>query len=208
MNDVVEYIAQVKVIDVFNPYSEVCPIYDYEYSPALRKGLISQIFEKSKSVDVNCLWLGRDLGYNGGRRTGLAFTDDVHVVNHLSRWGIDYPGDIVRNFGVKERTATTIWGVLNSIDVNVFMWNVFPFHPHKKNEIFTNRAHSAKERAIGEEILRQVIEMSRPDKIYAIGNDAFKSASRCANNERVYKVRHPSYGGINIFKNQMAGYFS
>jgi len=27
----------------------------------------------------NTIWMGRDLGYRGGRRTGLALTDEAHL---------------------------------------------------------------------------------------------------------------------------------
>lgn len=33
---------------------------------------------------VDAIWIGRDLGYRGGRRTGLALTDDVHMTHHAA----------------------------------------------------------------------------------------------------------------------------
>ena len=40
-------------------------------------------------AELDAIWVGRDLGYRGGRRTGLALTDDVYFADHLERWGLD-----------------------------------------------------------------------------------------------------------------------
>jgi hypothetical protein len=104
---------------------------------------------------------------------------------------------------VAERTAAVIWSMLTLVPLPVFLWNVFPFHPHETDDPFTNRPHKPHERAVGEELLSELIVMLRPRRLVAIGNDAAKTASRLAGKPHVVQVRHPSYGGQRDFINQV-----
>ncbi|MFO1398098.1 MAG: uracil-DNA glycosylase [Burkholderiales bacterium] len=104
-----------------------------------------------------------------------------------------------------ERTAAVVWDVLDRIEDRIFLWNVFPLHPHKSQEPFSNRAHNANERRTGEELLGHLILLIRPRRLIAIGNDAELAAQRVApDGLPVVKVRHPSYGGQTEFLQQVA----
>ena len=76
--------------------------------------------------DIDALWIGRDLGYRGGRRTGLALTDDVHLSIHATRWNVAVERRMTGSM-VAERTAAVIWSMLALVAAPVFLWNVFPF---------------------------------------------------------------------------------
>jgi hypothetical protein len=153
--------------------------------------------------EVDAIWIGRDLGHKGGRRTGLALTDDVHLAPHGARWGVSICRP-TKGKAVAERTAAVIWNVLSLIEGGIFLWNVFPLHPHESSDPFTNRSHNARERQAGEEILSSLIGMLRPKQLMAIGNDAEKTALRVSYGQDVCKVRHPSYGGQADFLRQTA----
>lgn len=203
IDDVVLKLSSVGLQNVFNPYSDRCALYDYEDSPEIRLILIRRILEVAASVNVEAIWVGRDLGYRGGRRTGLPLTDDVHFNQHLKRWGLEsiLP---VKGGAVAERTASVVWGALSKIPDHVFMWNVFPFHPFNQWEEFSNRQHSSYERAVGEEIFRSIVSIVRPRRFVCIGNDAHKSVERIFLGSKSIKVRHPSYGGKNDFLRQIS----
>jgi uracil-DNA glycosylase len=94
--------------------------------------------------------------------------------------------------------------MLASVTARVFLWNVFPLHPHEPDNPFTNRAHRPAERAAGEDVLAELITMLRPRRLVAIGNDATKSALKIAGIGSVVQVRHPSYGGQRDFIQQVA----
>jgi len=104
---------------------------------------------------------------------------------------------------VAERTAAVIWTMLAQIDAPIFLWNVFPLHPHQPDEPFTNRTHNSMERRAGEEVLALLIELLRPRRIFAIGNDAAQAARRIDHRLPVIPVRHPSYGGQTQFVNEI-----
>jgi len=156
------------------------------------------MLEQAHRVDLDAIWVGRDLGYRGGRRTGLALTDDVHFVDHLQRWNLP-PQELTRGQPVAERTATVVWRVLHRICVPVLLWNVFPLHPFNEGDDFSNRAHNAQERVAGVNILARIVEHTNPCQIVAIGTDAFSALSATLPHKQIRKVRHPSYGGQNEF---------
>jgi hypothetical protein len=184
--------------NTFNPYSDRCDVYDLFDAPEKRRTLLLKILDAASETEIDSIWVGRDLGYRGGRRTGLALTDDVHLTHHGKRWGINVDRPTMGQV-VPERTAAVIWSVLSSISSPIFLWNVFPLHPYEAGNIFSNRAHNRKERAAGEEILSLLIEFLKPKRLVAIGNDAEKTALRISGDEEVIKVRHPSYGGQTDF---------
>lgn len=198
----VKKLTSLKFENAFNPYSDVCPIYDLPDAPRRRIVLIATLLERAKLVEVDAIWIGRDLGYRGGRRTGFALTDDINFENHLNRWGIEAQRPTIGKV-MSERTATVIWNVLDKIDANIFLWNVFPLHPHEVGNPFTNRKHSSNEQRAGVELLKQLIIILNPKRIIAIGNDAATVLGKMRTAIPLIKVRHPSYGGQKQFLEQM-----
>ena len=188
--------------DTFNPYSERCVRYDREDAPQLRSQALRSLLETATEREVDAIWIGRDPGHRGGRRTGLAFTDDVHLHEHAKRWGLSIVR-ATRGPKISERTTAVIWKALARIESPVFLWNVFPLHPHQPGNPFSNRRHNAHERRIGEEFLAELILLVQPRRLVAIGNDAANSARRLADRQEVIKVRHPSHGGQAKFLGQI-----
>lgn len=196
----VQLVANTKLPNTFNPYSDRCEMHDKACAPKERRSALLKLLQTASELGTESLWIGRDLGYRGGRRTGMALTDEIHVQSYAKRWNIPIT-TVTKGPLVSERTADVIWSILDQIPERVFLWNVFPFHPYEDGSPFTNRAHSAAERKIGEEILVSLIEIIRPKKLVAIGNDAAASLRR-QNFTETIKFRHPSFGGQTEFLQQ------
>jgi hypothetical protein len=199
----VSSLKKTKFDSVFNPYADRCEVHDLEDAPDRRASALLGMLQAAARSEVDALWIGRDLGYRGGRRTGLALTDDIHLTIHATRWNIKVERATTGSM-VAERTAAVIWSILASVTAPVFLWNVFPFHPHEPGDPFTNRSHTSRERVLGEAILAELILILRPRRLIGIGNDAAKTASRLAGLADFEQVRHPSYGGQRDFIRQIA----
>jgi hypothetical protein len=159
---------------------------------------ILRVLEKSQAVD---LWVGRDLGYRGGRRTGLALTDECSLHLYASHLGLSSLDRSTSGPPVKERTAENIFKILQIADVSILTWNVFPLHPREAGKPFTNRQHTKAEASVGFDFLQKLGELFQVRNVIAIGNDAAIWTRRL--NARNICVRHPSYGGQSIFLDQM-----
>ncbi|WP_439952990.1 hypothetical protein, partial [Escherichia coli] len=85
--------------------------------------------EAALAGGVDSIWIARDLGYRGGRRTGLALTDEAHLSAHAGLYGQLPLARATRGPAMTERTATVIWQVLRDLRRPIFLWNVFPLHP-------------------------------------------------------------------------------
>lgn len=200
-----QFVNSLKAVhcdNVFNPYANRCDVHDLDDAPKRRSKTLLSMLDAAARTEIDALWIGRDLGYRGGRRTGLALTDDVHLSVHATRWNVKVERATTGSM-VAERTAAVIWSMLTPVTASVFLWNVFPFHPHESGDPFTNRSHSAKERELGQSILAELILILRPKRLVCIGNDAANAASRLAGLAQVVQVRHPSYGGQSDFTRQI-----
>lgn len=189
----VSALAAVALPNVFNPWAERCAIHDHDDAPRRRRENLVALLEAALSLKAETIWIARDLGYRGGRRTGVPLTDELHLgqAGHLLG-GIP----LVRATTgpvVAERTAAIVWRVLGRIGEPVMLWNVFPFHPHEPGSPMSNRCHSRAEREATRPILDALLAMLAPRRVVAIGRDAH--AALDALQVPSEPVRHPSYGG-------------
>lgn len=189
----VRQLSQVSFPDVFNPYRDRCREHDHADSPAIRRLNLKQYLDAVVECGVESVWLGRDCGYRGGRRTGIALTDEVHLTLLEAHFGIGGMKKATVGEPIKERTATEVWKILREIDQKIFLWNVFPFHPYEEGNPMSNRRHSSREFDACKELLSSLLKWLKPKRIVALGNDAHKEVLRLG--FRVSAVRHPSYGG-------------
>ncbi len=191
----VEELAKVSLPRVFNPYADTCPEADDKQSASIRCRNLIEYLEAASSRRPP-LWVARDLGYRGGRRTGIALTDEscLPVLNDV--WGLRL-AKATRGAVVSERTARVVWRLVIEMPQPPFLWNVFPFHPHEPGNGMTNRQHSANERRLGLVFLNSISEILDPQIVVAIGNDAERALGE--EDGKVFKVRHPSYGGESAF---------
>jgi hypothetical protein len=194
-------LADLRFEGVFNPYRDTCEVHDLADAPALRRRNLRNYLGAIEVLEVDTIWMGRDLGYRGGRRTGLALTDERRLSSLAQAYPGAAPAKATRGPPVGERTAAEIWTVLLNLEHPPLLWNVFPFHPHEANDPMTNRRFSAHELAEVTDLNHALVCWLGIRRIVCIGQDAASYAETLCS--KVECVRHPSYGGIVDFRQGM-----
>lgn len=75
----VDALSKVELPSVFNPYRDCCSVYDRDDAAERRKSNLESYIAAALDFDVETIWIGRDLGYRGGRRTGIPLTDEKRL---------------------------------------------------------------------------------------------------------------------------------
>jgi hypothetical protein len=189
----VDQLASLKFDNVFNPYADSCPEHDRENSPEIRRNNLIVVIEAALAIGLESMWFGRDLGYRGGRRTGLALTDEAHLPVLRLTFRNAPVQQATATAPVAERTAHEIWSIVRKLPHPPFLWNVFPFHPHEPDDPMSNRCHTAREARLCEDVLSTLLTWFRPTRVVALGKDAHRALDRLGWKNAC--IRHPSYGG-------------
>ena len=190
-------LATLRFHNVFNPYSDVCAEHDLKEAPAIRRGNLEAVLSKAIRRGTRSIWIGLELGRGGGRRTGLAMTDDAHLLNHAERFEARGIKHATKSGPMTELTAGVVWTALDQVREPVFLWNVFPLHSHKPGLSLSNRRHNREEQVKCRSFLDEIFSIFAPETIVAIGADAQNALA--GQNRKFCPVRHPAYGGKSAF---------
>ena len=204
----IDALSSIRLEAVFNPYTDRCPLHDRSDAPKRRRANLLAFLEAAVEDKVDSIWIARDLGYRGGRRTGLPLTDEIHLQTFSEIYDLSL-SRATKGPPMAERTAATIWKVVTQINRPIFLWNIFPLHPFEPGDPLSNRCHTKAEREVLSDLLPILLQMLRPQRLIAIGRDAQNALTELS--LECSFVRHPSYGGQSEFirgMNQLYGPFS
>ena len=180
--------------DACNPYSDDRP------GGAVRRANLRLYLQAMRRRMPSHLLVMEAPGYRGCRLTGVPVTSRRILLQGLPALqflgtaagfrDVDEPG-FERVYG--EQSATIVWTALENLGVLPFIWNTFPFHPHKKGQPLSNRKPRRAETAQGAEFLRRVLELWDFRHVVAVGNVAYETLGGAGVD--CVKIRHPAQGG-------------
>lgn len=222
----IEALQDYHAPQVFNPWGDVDEATEISAEgPAIRRANLRRYLELRQNAHY--LFIAEGLGYQGGHFSGIALTCERILlgkhpsVQQESVLGILYPYARTSNpaspllnasqkkYGFNEPTDTVVWNAINEHNLgsfDVLLWNIFPFHPYKGNDILTNRTPTPKELELGWTYAQLLLELVPDMQIVAIGKNAANTLK--AYGVDCYEVRHPSMGGANQFKEQVRELFA
>lgn len=206
VKEFVQALSAVMLENVFNPYADRCPLHDRNDAPRRRQRNLALSLNTAIDLQVRTIWIARDLGYRGGRRTGLALTDELHLDSFSMLFQGLPVAKATKGPAIAERTAAVIWTMLQRLAEPVFLWNVFPLHPHEPNRPMSNRCHTRRERQTCARFLHEILDLLQPEMVIAIGGDAHRAVEELGIES--VQVRHPSFGGQNTFTAQIEGAYA
>ena len=224
INTFIDKLQSSQSENVFNPWrdndadTEIGP-----EAPAVRRENLRRYLELRPNAHY--LFIAEALGYQGGHFSGVAITSerillgqhkDVKPESVLGEWKYERtsnPASALLNAtqrakGFNEPTDTVVWSTLQHHGVaafDVILWNIFPWHPHKEGKLLTNRTPSTPELDVGVEFAKMLLELVPNMQIVAIGQKAADTLSRYG--IACKAVRHPSMGGAETFRAQVAELF-
>ena len=193
----VRTLSRIRLDGVFNPYGERCGLCDRADADRRRRANLRALLDAAIRMRVDSLWVARDLGYRGGRRTGLPLTDEEHLPALSRAYGGLALRRATKGLPVAERTAAVIWKMLARVDQPIFLWNIFPLHPFEPGRPLSNRRHTRAERQTCQDLFFALLDALQPRRIVAIGRDAHDTLDEFGLDHD--SVRHPSYGGQAAF---------
>lgn len=193
----VKALSHIRLDGVFNPYGERCNLCDRADADRRRRANLRALLDAAICMRIDSLWVARDLGYRGGRRTGLPLTDEEHLPALSQAYGGLALHRATKDLPIAERTAAVIWKMLAQVDQPVFLWNVFPLHPFEPGRPLSNRRHTRAERRTCQDLFFDLLDALQPRRIVAIGKDAHDTLEEFGLEH--HPVRHPSYGGQAAF---------
>ncbi|MQW92270.1 hypothetical protein GFH30_03450 [Acinetobacter wanghuae] len=206
LKSIISDLSKKQFTNTFNPYKDICDLYDVHTANKIRLENLKLYLEYFSTLDSIDLWIGRDLGYKGGRRTGIPFTSENNINSLNSKLNLNLQIVSKEKNLSSEVSANTIWTMYEKLPKNIFFWNIFPFHPYEKDNQQSNRKYNRLEEEFGIYILTKLINSLNISRIICIGNDSFESIKKLDIPDHMiqHHVRHPSYGGVNIFKNKIS----
>lgn len=193
----VRALGRIRLDGVFNPYGERCGLCDRADADRRRRANLRALLDAALHTRIDSLWVARDLGYRGGRRTGLPLTDEAHLPALAQAYGGLPLRRATKGPPVAEQTAAAVWKMLARINQPIFLWNVFPLHPFEPGTPLSNRRHTRAERRACQDLFFTLLGALQPRRIVAIGTDARDALGKFGLEH--HPVRHPSYGGQAAF---------
>jgi len=185
--------------DLFNPYTDTCPFEDREDAPSIRCENLLHYFSAQIKKQPRSLWVFEAPGYRGCRRTGLPLISEnlLDVAAKALDQNITFR-KATKTPQVSEISANIVWEMISKLPGIPLIWNAYPLHPFKSGNPLSNRTPRKKEISAAKHILKEIIEVFRPEAILAVGRVAEKLLKEqgilC-----IY-IRHPAHGGIGKFR--------
>ncbi len=183
---------------LFNPYLSDDPLVDLP-GAHLQRRVNLRAYLAFFTTPPPLLLVGEAPGWRGARFSGVPFTSEAQ----LTRGEVPFEGcqTSSRAAPLQETTAAAFWTALDALAGQALAWNSLPFHPHREDDILSNRTPTLLELRQHADILSGVIEQLHPRQIIAIGHKARQFLRE--NSFDCLVVRHPAHGGSRQFTSQI-----
>ena len=189
----------------FNPWKDTDLRYEVENAPSIRKEQLHDYL--SRRVGKAKLFLiAEACGYQGGHFTGIAMTCERMILNeHPAVNSLMILGKEGKRTSRKDSPMIAKPTQKEKGFNEFILWNIYPFHPHKKDDLLSNRTPTDDELAIGLSYTKELLSLTGSLPLLAIGKKSENTLLDAGFS--VKGLRHPANGGANIFRNQLADFF-
>lgn len=216
----VSHLACYEGIEVFNPWKDTHPDYEVAGAVEIRRRQLAD-YLAGRLGKAKMLLVAEACGYQGGHFSGIAMTCERMILNQHpavdSQMVLGYEGQRTsredspmalkptqREKGFNEPTDSVVWKACLEAGLRAdefLLWNIFPFHPYKKENLLSNRTPTDEELKVGLEYTKELLVLFGSLPLYAIGKKSETTLSEAGFS--VTGLRHPANGGAGIFRRQL-----
>ncbi len=214
IENLIEELVKYQGKSSFNPWADFNPKYDNSPdAPKIRLNNLKRYLEMRKNAKY--ILVAEGLSYQGGHFSGLAMTSERQLLNDEKN--LIFKGKkqrtsnpnctekrTVKELGFTENTGSIVWKALAPIlkTTDWITWNIFPWHPHKSDNLLTNRLPREDEITVGLAIFEKYFDfLGKNRELIAVGQTSGKTLEKAGYS--ITTVRHPANGGATKFKNQI-----
>jgi len=190
-------------VGLFNPWRDRCPHDAAGNDPADKLSRLALHLD----CDPEFILAGEAPGYQGCRYSGIAFTSERLLGEGSIPRIPALTGRLsTRKLPFSEPSATIVWKTLYRLGIErrTILWNAMQLHPHRLDNLWSNRTPTPEEISLGEPALRILIETFPAAKIIAVGKKSegllYEMGIPIAG-----AVRHPANGGATKFAAGLKG---
>lgn len=191
-------LARTTGCDVFNPWTQRDPSTDATGNgPQARRARLIAHFDTRPAR----ILIGEAAGYQGCHVSGIPFTSErLLLTGTIPRVVTDVARLSTRHIPWSEPSATTVWKTLRALGIerDTILWNAYPWHPHRRAVLHSNRTPTREERAQGLVVLDALLKVFPAVQLFAVGRHA--EAALQQSGRRAIPLRHPSMGGATAFR--------
>lgn len=182
---------------LFNPWRDCCP------HDAAGNGPVEKLDRLARHLDCDPEFIlaGEAPGYAGCRYSGIAFTSERLLgEGAIPRIPVLSGRLSTRRLPFSEPSATIVWKTLYRLGIaeRTILWNALQLHPHRPDELWSNRTPTPSEIRLGEPALRMLIEAYPKARIIAVGKKS-EGLLQGMGIPTAGSVRHPANGGATEF---------
>jgi uracil-DNA glycosylase len=182
---------------LFNPWREHCPHQTAANGPEARLERLA--------LHLDCrprfILVGEAPGYQGCRYSGVAFTSERLLLEGAIPRIAPPTGRLSdRKLPFSEPSATIIWKTLYrlGIEQDVVLWNALQMHPHRPDNLWSNRTPTLDEISLGAAALQKLTRAFPEALLVAVGKKAEGLLAEMGLRAAA-AVRHPANGGATQF---------
>lgn len=182
---------------LFNPWADHCP-HDAEGNDPVAK--LARL-AAHLACEPAFILVGEAPGYQGCRYSGIAFTSERLLgEGAIPRIPALSARLSTRRLPFSEPSATIVWKTLYRLGIaeRTILWNAMQLHPHRADNLWSNRTPAPHEIALGEPAIRMLMAAFPQAKMVAVGKKA-EGLLAGMGVKIAGAVRHPANGGASQF---------
>ena len=170
MSDIAKFIESLRNANVLK-VEETRNVYMGDnIESQIRRHNLNLYLNYMKIQKPKILLVGEAPGYNGCGLTGIPFTSEYILANNP--FFANHEFQYINEKHQKGKSATVVWKCLGKHESKPLIWNIFPFHPHKKGNYKSNRPPNRDEINFGREFLSDLLDIFSIQQIVAVGKKA------------------------------------